>query len=274
MSFRMKHLTKTAPFKLAPLFFAASITGLALISGCDQAENNDIAVQETTIKPAAPISVSEKKANFFAFLKPMIEQANGEVVKQREQLLAIEQAGELTAAQTEQLARLLKTYRVDSELPLAQQVSQLKIKVNTIPAALILAQAANESAWGTSRFAREGNNYFGQWCFSKGCGLVPKSRNAGANHEVARFDSALGSVKSYIRNLNSHPTYELLRTLRQEAINQGQAASGETLAQGLIGYSERGEEYVKEIQSMIRYNKLSRFDVTATENEASSAEKG
>lgn len=270
----MKHLNKIGPFKLAPLFFATSLAAVTLMTGCEQADNTDIAKQGTSTKPAAPISVSEKKANFFAFLKPMIAQANGEVLKQREQLLTFEQADELNENQAEILKGLLKTYRVDSELPLEQQISLLKIKVNAIPAALILAQAANESAWGTSRFAKEGNNYFGQWCFSKGCGLVPKSRNAGANHEVARFDSALGSVKSYIRNLNSHPTYELLRSLRQQAIDKGENASGEVLAQGLIGYSERGEEYVKEIQSMIRYNKLSRFDVTATENKPDSAEKG
>jgi Bax protein len=154
---------------------------------------------------------------------------------------------------------------VDNKLTSLQQIQQLKTKVNFIPAALILAQAANESAWGTSRFAREGNNFFGQWCFSKGCGIVPNSRNSGANHEVASFDSPLGSVKSYIRNLNSHPTYALLRTLRQQSIDDGQRVSGELLAQGLIGYSERGEEYVKEIQSMIRYNKLSRFDASTIE---------
>ncbi len=261
-------------FRLASLFLATTLAGITLITGCEQADNNDIAKQEAA-KNTPTISVSEKKANFFSFLKPMIEQANGDVLSQREQLMSIEkQANQLTNSQTETLTALIKTYRVDQSIPLEQQITELKVKVNTIPAALILAQAANESAWGTSRFAKEGNNYFGQWCFSKGCGLVPKSRNAGANHEVARFDSALGSVKSYIRNLNSHPTYALLRTLRQESIDNGQAPSGEVLAQGLIGYSERGEEYVKEIQSMIRYNKLSRFDVTTTESEPSSADKG
>lgn len=264
----MMHLNK-----LSPLFFAATLTGVALLTGCEQ--SSDIAKQEPTQKSAPAISVTEKKANFFAYLKPMIVQANSAVLEQRQQLLGLTQPlDKLSKSQIELLASLVKTYRVDKALPLEQQIEQLKIKVNTIPAALILAQAANESAWGTSRFAKEGNNFFGQWCFSKGCGLVPNSRNAGANHEVARFDSPLGSVKSYIRNLNSHPTYALLRTLRQQSIDDGQAVSGEILAQGLIGYSERGEEYVKEIQSMIRYNKLSRFDAATDSPKTSSTDKG
>ena len=245
----------------------ASLASVLLSAGCDNSQNTEL---ENT-NPAAVISVSEKKANFFAYLQPMIEQANNEVLAQRKTLVSIQaDLPQLSKAQSESLAELTHTYRVDNNLALEQKVLSLSSKINTIPAALILAQAANESAWGTSRFAREGNNFFGQWGFSKGCGIVPNRRNEGADHEVASFDSPLGSVRSYIRNLNSHPTYQGLRDLRDLALSQGKKPSGETLAQGLIGYSERGEEYVKEIQSMIRYNKLSRFDTGSIDNTAPS----
>jgi Bax protein len=244
---------------LLPLKSVLLISSLGLLSACDQ--SSDVAQQKTESNSTPNISVSEKKSNFFAFLQPLIIKANADVLIQREQLLDIQaNISALDSDQVENLAALLKTYRVGAKLSLELQVQALNIKVNTIPAALVLAQAANESAWGTSRFAQEGNNFFGQWCFSKGCGIVPNSRNSGADHEVASFDNPFDSVKSYIRNLNSHPTYALLRTLRQQALDNDEAVSGEVLAQGLIGYSERGEEYVKEIQSMIRYNKLSRYD--------------
>ncbi len=211
------------------------------------------------LKPA--VTVTEKKANFFAFLEPLIDQANSEVAQQRKQLFAIKAAlPSLNNAQKEQLLSFSKTYRVKESIPAQEQVAQLERKINTIPASLVIAQAANESAWGTSRFARKGNNFFGQWCFSKGCGIVPDGRNDDASHEVASFDSPLASVKSYIKNLNRHRTYKPLRDLRQQALANGKTANGETLAKGLIGYSQRRDEYVKEIQQMIRYNKLSRFN--------------
>jgi len=264
-------MTHTHPLK--PFLFAATLAGLTILTGCDK--STDIAQQKDNTNAQPNISVTEKKANFFAYLQPMIEQANKEVILQRQQLLALlTNIESLSQSELDSLAALSKTYRVESKLSPADQIEQLKTKINTIPAALVLAQAANESAWGTSRFAREGNNFFGQWCFSKGCGIVPNSRNSGANHEVASFDSPLGSVKSYIRNLNSHPAYQLLRTLRQQSLNDGQVVSGEVLAQGLIGYSERGEEYVKEIQSMIRFNKLSRFDASTVEVNAAPAITG
>ena len=64
-----------------------------------------------------------------------------------------------------------------------------------------------ESAWGTSRFAREGNNLFGQWCYKTGCGIVPKRRGEGQVHEVASFESVDAAVASYLRNINSHRAY-------------------------------------------------------------------
>ncbi|MFT7409757.1 MAG: Bax protein [Oleispira sp.] len=239
---------------------------LSFLTACDQ--SNDLPDEnESNSGSNNSISVKEKKANFFTFLHPMIKKANADVLQQREQLVEIKtNLLSLTDQEAEALAALAQTYKVSNEISLEQQLQELDVKINTIPASLVLAQAANESAWGTSRFAREGNNYFGQWCFSKGCGIVPNSRNSGANHEVADFDSPYDSVKSYIKNLNRHATYAPLRELRQQAIDNNQAVTGVVLAQGLIGYSERREEYVKEIQSMIRYNKLSRFNAPHINN--------
>lgn len=238
------------PALLSAMFFT--------LPGCDQTQST---ASQPTAAQSDAIPVSEKKARFWALMTPLIEQSNAEVLAEREVIKVLQMSAEqLSPAQQEELQGLSKKYRVDDQLNPQQQITQLLMKVNPVPASLVLAQAANESAWGKSRFATEGNNFFGQWCFSKGCGLVPKSRNAGASHEVAKFDSPLDSVRSYIRNLNSHPTYEKLRELRQAAIEKGELASGELLAEGLIGYSERGEEYIEEIQSMIRFNKLSRFD--------------
>ncbi|MFM9673737.1 glucosaminidase domain-containing protein, partial [Streptomyces galilaeus] len=77
-------------------------------------------------------------------------------------------------------------------------------RVDIIPKELALMQAANESAWGTSRFARIGLNFFGQWCYSQGCGMIPNRRNSGAAHEVAAFKSVRDAVSSYFKNINTH----------------------------------------------------------------------
>lgn len=236
---------------------------LLLLSACDQ-QPDSVSSDKLFVNPQLPdfaayTDVKAKKQAFFSFLQPLIKQANDKVLAERNKILHWQEAGIKDEKEQKQLNSLLKKYRVKAP-DLAQQLTQLHQRVNVIPSSLVLAQAANESAWGTSRFAKKANNLFGQWCFSKGCGIVPAARNSGANHEVAAYDSPYESVVSYIRNLNSHPSYLTLRQLRNQQISEQGFATGSVIAGGLLKYSERGEEYVKEIRAMIRHNQLEKFD--------------
>ena len=209
--------------------------------------------------------VKQKKSTFFTFMLANIGPANKKVIGERTALLGLisSHANQqvFSDVESKQFQRLSKKYRVDkSKQPIASKLSSLKQKIDIVPSSLILAQSANESAWGTSRFARKGNNYFGQWCYSKGCGLVPASRDSGASHEVAKFSSVQKSVEEYIYNINVGRSYKKIRQLREQMVNDNKPVDSLLLATGLEKYSERGKEYVKEIQSMIRYNKLQQYD--------------
>jgi len=112
--------------------------------------------------------VKEKKKAFFNFLRPIIENENSKVRAQRQQMLQIREhldSGKfLSVNDTAWLQALATEYNV--ELPNVNDEVAWKLlrrRVDTVPFRLALAQAANESSWGTSRFAREGFNLFGQW---------------------------------------------------------------------------------------------------------------
>lgn len=199
---------------------------------------------------------SGTRSSFIEFLHPHIAQANAEIVKERQALLALksryEQNPFLTEAQLGWLLKLAGLYRLPNfKLTNTGHWGELVNRVDIIPAPLAIAQAAKESAWGQSRFALEGNNYFGQWCFTANCGIVPKRRSPGAKHEVKRFSSPYQSVFAYLRNLNSHSAYHRVRHIRAQLRNKGHVLDSRLLAHGLHRYSERGEAYVKEVQSMI-----------------------
>ncbi|MDY6841310.1 MAG: glucosaminidase domain-containing protein [Pseudomonadota bacterium] len=203
---------------------------------------------------------TEKKAAFFSFLYPRIVLANSRILIERDYLDSLATRKTLTSKEYNWLARQSERLRVDAEPGSDEQLALLHKRLDVIPPSLILAQAANESAWGTSRFATRGNNLFGQWCFSRGCGLVPLGRAEGASHEVATFPSPYRSVRAYIQNLNRHPSYQLLRDIRLKDRRNNTPLSGLALAEGLRGYSERGEAYVEEIRAMIHYNNLAFYD--------------
>jgi len=204
--------------------------------------------------------VKDKKQHFFDFIRPIVEAENKKVLINREKLLLLEQqysnVNSIHPNDEKWVKNLAKIYKVKIDTLDDQAAwTSLKHRVDIVPVPLALAQSANESGWGTSRFAQEGNNFFGQWCFIEGCGLVPASRNSGATHEVAVFNSVEESVAYYILNLNTLIAYQPLRAIRQDHRDQGKTLTGSALAEGLIKYSERGEEYVEDIQTMIRINK-------------------
>lgn len=194
-------------------------------------------------------NVREKKQQFFDILRPIVIHENSVIRSQREKILAAKQANK-SAPWIQALAEDHKL-EWDNANP---DWDTLLRHIDTIPKELVMIQAANESAWGQSRFAQQGNNLFGEWCFTDGCGMVPSQRSSDADHEVRTFDSINDSVASYLHNLNTSHAYADLRDIRAELRKNNQPFDALTLAEGLTQYSTRGEEYVEEIQSMIRSN--------------------
>ena len=209
--------------------------------------------------------VKTKKRQFFSFLLPMIRDSNREILSHRELLLEIRDLVKNEAPLTDSIRHfvggLSRRYKVNLDNDLLAQIHELLLKVDVVPESLVLAQAANESGWGTSRFAQEANNLFGIWCFTPGCGLTPLSRDEGLTHEVARYGSVTESIEAYMHTINTNPAYIDLRQIRAETRGNADVMNGLTLAEGLINYSARGSDYVKEIQQLIRVNKLQEFNL-------------
>lgn len=204
-------------------------------------------------------NITDRKRAFFNYLRPYVKRENARLRSLREQLLDIQQKKQkrmrVSLEEYAFLYSLYDEFRMDVAETDQTMLQELLKRVDIIPDTLVLMQAANESAWGTSRFAVEGYNFFGQWCFREGCGLVPQSRTEGQNHEVAKFSGPGASIKSYFYNLNTFHTYDTLRTIRARLRSEGKPVRGEALAAGLGAYSERGHEYIAEISGMIRFNR-------------------
>lgn len=202
-------------------------------------------------------SVDERKQAFFEYLRPIVRYYNERISEERRWLLEATGAGRPGWLDRYRLRSLAAKYRIDlNAVDSEKAIDLLRRRVDTVPESLVLVQAAKESGWGRSRFAREGNALFGQRCHDPGCGIVPGGRSAEGTFEVQAFDTAGESVESYIRNLNTHERYIGLRRARQQLRERGVEVTGVELAGHLDDYSERGPQYVAEIRSMIRQNEL------------------
>ncbi len=206
-------------------------------------------------------SIPERKQAFLDYFEVIAANENARLKYQRRQLLGIASRyasqGQLDELDSALLRELSTQFALEAEAleTIDAQLNELRLRVNIVPVALVQVQAAIESGWGTSRFAAEANNYFGQWCFSPGCGIVPDRRPAGSSHEVQRFDSPVDSLRGYLHNLNTFHAYDRFRRLRAE-LDRNDEISARRLAAGLLAYSERGQAYVDQVRQMIRSNHL------------------
>lgn len=202
------------------------------------------------------LDVKRRKQEFIALLLPLIIQSNDMIQSRRESLIEAKSKGDW--AKIEKFAQLYGLRDFDGTQD--ELYEALLNRIAPIPASLALAQAAVESGWGQSRFAKEGNALFGQWAWRADQGIKPL--NASNDRAVIRsFATIYDSVFAYMHNLNTHRAYQDLRDVRAQALQATGRASGLSLARYLTSYAELGDKYVFTLQSMILQN---RFDVYET----------
>ncbi|ABR31187.1 Bax protein [Thermosipho melanesiensis] len=180
----------------------------------------------------APVDI--RKELFVKIMIPIIRKVNEEILRERKEIItAMEKGDTLT------LKKYYKKYNAKSN-------EELLLKVDAIPEDIAIAQAAIESAWGTSKFVVIANNIFGEWTYEPGTGIIPDERPDGEIYEIEYFKNLEDSVRSYAMNLNKLPYYEKFRLIRA-GIEKGHPADG------LVYYSQMREKYVEIVKNVIKH---------------------
>ncbi|HIJ39207.1 MAG TPA: hypothetical protein HPP80_09965, partial [Rhodospirillaceae bacterium] len=189
-----------------------------------------------------------RKTLFLRLMLPVVLYVNEQIGIERQALLDVRKklaSGQtLSADEVQQILTLADRYdQPDADL------DALLVKVDLVPPSLALAQAIEESGWGTSRIARSSNALFGQF-----------SQDAQGGWDYRNFATLTDAVTSYAHNLNTHRAYRELRQMRASMRRRQGEIEAWDLAATLKGYSERGSEYVETVRSIMRDNRLEDFD--------------
>jgi Bax protein len=203
--------------------------------------------------------VDFRKSVFFRTMLPLVLKENERLREDRHRLLKLRAKSrlgfQLPAEDRLWLSAMADHYRLRSV-----DLDELVLRIDAIPVSLAIAQAAEESGWGTSRFAQKGNALFGQWTVESDRGIVPRDREPGKSHKIKVFETLHQSVAAYMRNLNSHRAYDEFRKMRAVARTSGDQPSGWALAGTLENYSQRGDAYIQSIRLIIDANDLQPLD--------------
>ena len=195
-----------------------------------------------------------KRELFIKILLPLILDENEKIIDDRKKLFKILGKNFNTIGERVWLKRRFKEYKIDD-----QDLAKLKMRMDIVPVSIAIAQAANESGWGTSRFALEGNALFGQWTWSKK-GISPKKKDPNQTHKILQFQVLKASVRAYKNNLNTHKAYQEFREVRAQLREEGDKIDGLKLTKYLKNYAAIGEQYVSILENIIERNSLTDFD--------------
>ncbi|MDR0665719.1 MAG: glucosaminidase domain-containing protein [Helicobacteraceae bacterium] len=194
------------------------------------------------------LNSSERKKRFIETILPSILIVKHRREQERALAIAISAKFHPTRAERRFMSELYESYR-------ARNLDDLLLKMQTHPASLAIAQAALESAWGTSRVFLETNNLFGVWSFNADePRYLAAIRKRGQKVFVRRYLSAYDSIEDYFMVLAIGRAFEGFRQARASVADPSELA-------GLLeAYSEQRKEYVEKLRYVIKSNNLIRFD--------------
>lgn len=258
----------TKPYRIIALFAIVILGGIAVYKynnkivkldpvHVDAIEFADvIAINDSLVPPIVyksipdlgELSIPERKKAFVDIVLPSILLVQERISTDKNRIEELISMKEIPAEDTSFIASMMKTYKVGS-------IYDLPSHMITPPICIILAQAALESGWGTSRFFLEGNNIFGMWSYSKSHDRLAAGEKRGERQiYVRKFPDIYASVINY---------YQTLGRLRAYA-NFRKAMETESDPIILVGYlnkySERGEAYTNTVASMIRQNDMQKYE--------------
>jgi uncharacterized FlgJ-related protein len=218
-------------------------------------------------RSANDLPAAEKRSLFFRLIAPIALRVNELIhedrVRAKDLTERLARGQSVTRDDQAWLTELAVKYKVlesTSERLNREAFAELLMRVDVVPPSLLLAQAAIESGWGTSRFAAQGNALFGQWTWGKGLKPAEQRTSKLGDYRIAAFDSTGQAAYAYALNLNTEHAYRDLRMKRAALRRQSLRISGTVLAETLLNYSERGQAYVDELKALIRENRLDDAD--------------
>ncbi len=197
-------------------------------------------------------AIDLRKQVFVKVLLPLILVENERILADRERILRLrdeaQAGGPLDSADAAWLEAISDRYGIGRKV--GDPFAELLRRVDIVPPSLAIGQAALETGWGTSSVAQRGHAMFGQM-------VVLNERDAPS---VRRFGHLAHAVEAYALNLNTHKAYGRFRAKRADMRVKGHNPDGYELALALGSYSERKGDYLRDVRSIIRGNRLRPLD--------------
>ena len=237
-----KELNKIIPFTDQNCTQAQSDTATS------RSDSRSSAKKEKTAKKTY-VATPESKRLFLKKTIAAIRKVKARLDAEYQAVYELSLKEKLTPKEQAKIERLKKRYKVTGFPCLLK-------RMHTHPISIVIAQAALESGWGSSRFYREANNIFGVWSFNPNEPRIAAGtpREGQKTIYVKKYKDLEASIESYYRMMARGRAFGQFRTARLHTDNPFE------IIPYLDHYSELRHEYVKRLYYVIKSNKFNELD--------------
>lgn len=188
------------------------------------------------------------KAKFISAILPSILVAKYEIEQRRKRVVELKNKIPWDRVDSAFYDEMKNRYR-------AKDPDDLLMRIGTLPTSIVLAQAAVESGWGTSRFFLKANNLFGVWSFNVKDFRIPANKKRKNKLVYLRaYLNPSESIIHYFEILARSRSYRGLRENWQQTIDPFE------LLPHLKNFSEQRTLYTNRLKKVILRNNLMQFD--------------
>ena len=193
------------------------------------------------------LQVSKKKQIFFHMILPAILISKQKFKVLRTRAKKIINSDNPSAKDLAFLDKMYKKFKTTDN-------KELLIRMKTHPVSIVLAQAAIESAWGESRFFKEGNNIFGMWSYNKNEPRIrAKETRKGKAIYLKKYKNLSDAIDDYFVTIGrgAYKSFRKHRDITKDPLQ---------LVQYLVNYCELRGKYTRKLKRFIIKNRLTKFD--------------
>lgn len=205
----------------------------------------EVSKEESLLEVPKNMSTQTKKNRFYFLIVPKVQKVHNELQERYERI----SKDIKNKKQTNEIKKLKKICKAKSDVALLEALKPH-------PPSITIAQAAMESAWGTSRFFVKAKNVFGMWSANPNEPRMAASeqRNGTRTIWLRKFNTIEESIKAYYKLIAKGKSFQEFREVRYETDNPFEIITK------LDKYSEIGDKYAQELMGIIKYNNLTKYD--------------
>lgn len=199
---------------------------------------------------------NRRQSLFIKILAPLALRLNQELEGERARLEELyklfQQKQQLSAEEKAEIEKLASRYDVFTRLQGLPRYNlffkELLRRVDTLPPSFMIATAALETNWGTSRLLREGNALYRKLSWHTDEGLKPVGETTDDSYRIKTYPNLYAAMQEFALRLNSNIAFTAMWDFRRELRLRGSLRQGTSFA-----YTLTLNSYLKNYAGILEY---------------------